>query len=130
MTNAVFTSMLNNTFVAGQPHRVSDGQGGWLVSYVSLGTVQGRMAPRMGEGETEVADNEEWEVMHVLYVEADDAVGTAIARDYLITLPAAYEDPERVYEVKGVREPSLANEHLEIDCLQRQLAANEVLSGT
>ncbi len=122
----VFASLLNNTFTIWQPERASDGQGGWLVAYSSLGTVLGRMRPR-GGSEMDTADREERNVPHVLYVTAGGSVAEQIGRECLIT-PAG--DAARVFEVQGVREPSLAGEHLEIDCFQRQLAANEVISGS
>lgn len=124
--SSVFNSLLNNSFTAWQPQRADDGQGGWLLSYSNVGTVQGRLRPR-GGSELNVADQDERRVPHVLYVKASDTVGSQIGRDFLIT-PAA--DATLIFQVQGVREPSLAGEHLEIDCYQRQLAANEVLGGS
>lgn len=122
----VFESLLNNSFVAWQPQRTADGQGGWLLTYSSVGAVQGRLRPR-SSSEIDMADQAERRVSHVLYVAADGSVAGQIGRDFLVT-PAA--EPARIFQVEGVREPSLAGEHLEIDCFQRQLAANEVLSGS
>ncbi len=119
----VFDSLLNNGFTAWQPQRASDGQGGWAVTYTAVGVVQGRMRPRSGR-ETDVADQVEQRVTHTLYVLASGSVAGQIGRDFLIT-PTG--DATRVFEVMGVREPSLAGEHLEIDCWQRQNAANELL---
>lgn len=123
---SVFESLLNRSFTAWQPQRSDDGQGGWLLSYASVGSVPGRMRPRSGS-EFDLADQPEERVDHVLYVSSDDAVGSQIGRDFLIT-PVG--EAERVFQVQGVREPSLASEHLEIDCWQRQLAANEILGGS
>lgn len=122
----VFSSLLNRAYVAWQPQRTSDGQGGFVVSFASVGQVQGRMSQRSGS-EVDVADSEERQVSHTFFVGADDSVGAQIGRDFLIT-PA--DDVNRTFIVQGVREPSLAGEHLEIDCYQRQLAANEVLIGS
>jgi head-tail adaptor len=119
----VFKSLLNNTFTAWQPQRTSDGQGGWLTTYVSAGTVRGRMRPR-SSSEAVVGDREERQVTHTLYVEAGHAVGAQIRRGWLIELGSL------LVEVQAVREPSQADEHLEIDCRERQLESNEVLSGS
>lgn len=121
---SVFSSLLNSTFSAYKPQKTADGQGGWLTTYTNVGTVAGRMRPRAGS-ELDVADSEEQRVSYVLYVEAADAVGAQIGREWLIT-----DADDRDYIVQGVREPSLAGKHLEIDCIQRQLAANEVLTGS
>ncbi len=121
---SVFTSLLNGIFAVYKPQKTADGQGGWITSYASVGSVAGRMRPRGGR-ELDVADSEEQQVPHVLYVKATDAVGMLIGREWLIT-----DADGRNYTVQGVREPSLAGKHLEIDCMQRQLAANEVLTGS
>jgi SPP1 family predicted phage head-tail adaptor len=117
----VFNSLLNNTFTAWQPQRTSDGQGGWLTTFTSAGTVLGRMRPR-SSAEADVADREERQITHVLYVAVGDVIGDQIRRGWLIELGSL------LVEVQGVREPSQANEHLEIDCRERQLEESEVLA--
>lgn len=108
----VFQSLLNNTFTVERRERTSDGQGGWEISYASLGTVEGRIRPASGR-EREVAAAEERQLSHVLYVVASED----IARGDRVTCG------DLVVEVLGVREPSLAGEHLEIDCLEVQVEA-------
>lgn len=106
---SVFTSLLNNTFTISRRVRTDDGQGGWEITYLELGTVEGRIRPATSN-EREVADSEEQQISHVLYV----AHGEDVLRGDLV------ECGDLEVEVLGVREPSLAGEHLEIDCLERQ----------
>ena len=111
----VFESLLNNTFTVYRQVRTSDGQGGWEISYLGMGTVEGRMRPATSN-EREVAANEEQQISHVLYVLAEEDV----QRGDLVALG------DLTVEVLGVREPSLADHHLEIDCLERQQGIAEV----
>jgi len=105
---SVFTSLLNNTFTVSRLVRSADGQGGHAISYVEIGDVAGRIRPTSGS-EREVADSEEQQISHVLYV----AAGSDVARGDLV------ECGDLAVEVLGIREPSLAGEHWEIDCLER-----------
>ena len=105
----VFESLLNNTFTIERRDRVWDGQGGWAIVYGEIGTVDGRIRPATTV-EREVAATEERHITHVLYV----VVGEDIARGDQVTCG------ELVVEIMGIREPSLAGRHLEIDCLERQ----------
>lgn len=116
----IFESLLNKSYEVWQPQRTDDGQGGWPTLYVQAGTVQGRMRPRSGS-ESVVADREERQITHVLYVVAGDAVGAQIARGWLIILGSL------TVEVQGVREPSQADEHLEIDCRERQIETSQMM---
>lgn len=106
--------LFNNTFTISRRVRTSDGQGGWSISYVELGTVEGRLRPA-GSAEREVADQEGRRITHVLYV----LEGTDIARGDLV------EGDGVVVEVLGIREPSRADYHVEIDCEERQVEATE-----
>lgn len=110
----VFTSLLNNTFVVWRRMRTADGQGGWPISWAELGTVEGRIRPA-SSSERVVADAEEQQISHVLYV----AAGSDVVRGDLV------ECGELSVEVLGIREPSLAGEHLEIDCMERQKEEQE-----
>ena len=105
----VFTSLLNNTFTVSRRVRTDDGQGGWGISYLELGTVEGRIRPATSS-EREVADTEEQQISHVLYV----AYGEDVLRGDRVVCG------NLEVEVLGIREPSLAGEHLEIDCLEVQ----------
>jgi SPP1 family predicted phage head-tail adaptor len=105
----VFESLLNNTFTVERRDRVSDGQGGWIVVYDEIGTVEGRIRPA-NANERVVADSEEQQISHVLYTLA----GVEVARGDRVTTG------DLTVEVLGVREPSEAGEHWEIDCLERQ----------
>lgn len=111
---SVFISLLNNTFTVSRRVRTDDGQGGWAISYLALGTVEGRIRPASST-EREVAAAQEQQISHVLYV----LHGEDVLRGDLV------ECDELVVEVLGVREPSLAGEHLEIDCLERQQESTE-----
>lgn len=106
---SVFESLLNHTFTVERRARISDGQGGWRVIYVSGGTVEGRIRPA-NTNERVVADSEEQQITHVLYTLAGEDVlrGDRVTCDDLVV------------EILGVREPSLAGHHYEIDCLERQ----------
>ena len=110
----VFESLLNNTFTVSRRTRVSDGQGGWIISYLELGTVQGRIRPT-SSSERVVAASEEQQISHVLYV----LHGADVARGDLV------ECGDLAVDVLGIREPSLAGEHLQIDCLERQQESTE-----
>ena len=110
----VFESLLNNTFTISRRTRASDGQGGWVVAYEELGTAEGRLRPASSQ-ERQVAALEERRISHVLYVVA----GTDIARGDLV------EGDDVTVEVMGVREPSRADHHLEVDCLEEQVEVSE-----
>lgn len=111
----VFESLLNNTFVVYRRERTSDGQGGWLITYNALDdTVEGRIRPATGT-EREVARSEERQISHVLYV----VHGADIERGDRVVCE------DLTVDVMGIREPSKAGEHLEIDCLERQQEENE-----
>lgn len=106
---SVFSSMLNNTFTVSRATRASDGQGGWPETFAVVGTVLGRIRPALSN-ERVVADSEEQQISHVLYTETDED----IERGDMITVSSL------VVEVLGIRNPSFAGHHWEIDCLERQ----------
>lgn len=103
----VFESLLNNTFAVARPTRVSDGLGGWSIVLVDIGDVDGRMRPA-SSAEIEVAALQQREITHVFYVVATDDLrrGDQVSGD------------GATWDVLGVREPSRADHHLEIDCRQ------------
>ncbi len=104
----VFESLLNNTFAVSRRERLSDGQGGWTVVYNAVDPVLGRIRPATST-EMTVAQSEERQITHVLYTLAD----VDIARgDQVVT-------GDLTVEVQGIREPSFAGAHWEIDCLER-----------
>ena len=107
---SVFESLLNQEYTINRRSRVSDGAGGWAIAYEELGTVDGRMRPASGD-EREVAAQEERRISHVLYVVAD----TDIVRGDQV------EGDGITVDVVGIREPSRADHHLEVDCWERQL---------
>jgi SPP1 family predicted phage head-tail adaptor len=110
---SVFTSLLNHDFTKFRRRRTPDGQGGWAVDYVSVETVRGRLRPA-SSSEREAAAREERQVTHVFYCDA----GEDITRGDRLSYSGLTVDEE------GVREPSLAGEHLEIDCLEIQAETN------
>lgn len=114
----VFESLLNNSFVISRRTRVSDGQGGWIMGYAELGTVDGRLRPASSQ-EREAAAVQERRISHVLYV----VESTDIARGDLV------EGDGVAVDVVAVREPSRADHHLEIDCWERQAEVSEELGS-
>jgi SPP1 family predicted phage head-tail adaptor len=114
MSLGVFQSLLNNDVAISRRQRSPDGQGGWPISYVTIGTVRGRIRPA-SSSERELALREERQITHVLYVIAD----TDIKRGDRVTVD------DLVVEVEAIREPSKAGEHLEIDCRERQFEEAE-----
>ena len=116
MTNC--TGWLNNTCSVSRRKRVSDDQGGWAIAYQENGTVAGRIRPA-NSTERVVADSEEQQITHVLYTLA----GVDIERGDIVTCD------DLTVEVLGIREPSLAGKHWEIDCLERQNEVTEELGS-
>jgi head-tail adaptor len=106
---SVFTSLLNHTFTVSRRRRTPDGQGGWAIDYVALGTIQGRIRPATSV-EREQAALEQRQITHVFYCLASET----IARGDRLTVG------DLVVDVEGIREPSKAGEHLEVDCLEIQ----------
>lgn len=121
---SVFLGLLNSTFTVERRSRVSDGQGGWIITYVAVGTVAGRIRPATSN-ERLVADSEEQQITHVLYTDA----GADVARGDLVTASGGPGELSMTVEVLGVREPSLAGHHWEIDCLERQDEAQTELGS-
>lgn len=115
MSSPVFQSLLNNDFAHRRRRRTPDGQGGWALDYVSMGTVRGRIRPA-NSTEREVARAEGRDVTHVFYCEAD----ADVRRGDQLQATSAGSDYTLVVDVEALREPSLAGEHLEFDCLEHQ----------
>lgn len=114
----VFESLLNNTGTAYRRRRTPDGQGGWVIDYVEVGTSECRIRPATSSERT-VAQQEERQISHVLYV----AVDADIVRG-----DRFYVD-DIVVDIKAERKPSQENdylnlEHLEFDCLEHQAEEN------
>lgn len=116
--------MLNNTFAVERRTRVSDGAGGWIIVFEAVGSVEGRIRPA-NSNERLVADSEEQQITHVLYAEA----GVDIARGDRVTTTGEAAGRELTVEILGIREPSLAGHHWEIDCLERQYEETEELGS-
>jgi SPP1 family predicted phage head-tail adaptor len=112
----VFQSMLNHPFTITRIRRTPDGQGGWPIDFVPVEQVAGRLRPASST-EREAAMLEERQITHVLYV----LYGTDIARGDMV------EGGGLTVEIQGIREPSQAHEHLEIDALeiQKEVSAQE-----
>ena len=118
---SVFESLLNRNFFVFRRERAADGQGGWPFDYVQQpGTVRGRIRP--ASSQEQVAGRQEWremrEITHVFYAVsgADVARGDRLVTDGLVV------------DVEGVREPSRAGHHVEVDCreVQQELGVEEV----
>jgi SPP1 family predicted phage head-tail adaptor len=105
----LIASLFNNTFAVERKSRTGDGHGNFPFTWSSVGSLSGRIRPASGR-EREVAAQEGREISHVLYVLAD----ADIARGDRVTTG------DLVVEVQGVREPSEAAHHLEVDCKETQ----------
>ena len=116
---SVFESLLNNDFTVRRPSRQSDGQGGFTAIYSPMGSITGRMRPQ-NAAERTVADSEEAQISHVFYTVA----GEDVLRGDLILLG------DFSVEVLDIREPSQADEHWEIDCLERQYEGDTLEAGS
>ena len=115
---SVFESLLNNTFTVSRRERVSDGQGGWTIVYNDVDPVLGRIRPVTG-AEAMVAQSEERRITHVLYTVAD----VDVARGDVVTCG------NLTVEILGIREPSFAGAHWEIDCLERTDETSEAIGS-
>jgi len=119
----VFTSLLNKEYHVARKRRTTDGQGGWSIDYVEIDPVDGRMRPA-SSSEREVAMLEERVITHVLYVVAGSDIvrGDMVSAGDLIIDGAnvTASGNEIVVEIDAISEPSEADEHLEIDCRERQ----------
>lgn len=109
MMRHLFFAGLNNLFTVERRERTTDGAGGFTLSWVTTAFVRGRIRPASSR-EREVAASEEREISHVLYVLS----GSDIVRGDRVTCN------NLTVEVMGIREPSLADQHWEIDCMERQ----------
>ena len=102
-------TLFNREFTQTRPARVTDGQGGWTVSYGAVGTTKGRLRPASAEERT-VAAQEQRRLSHVFYCDANEDIqrGDRLTEDGITV------------EVLGIREPSRARHHLECDCWETQ----------
>jgi len=111
---SVFTSLLNNDFTLERRRRTPDSQGGWVIDYVTIGTIRGRLRPASS---TEIiqAMQELRSITHVFYcLETEDILrGDRITGDDITV------------DIMAIREPSRADHHLEIDCLEVQTEISE-----
>ena len=112
---SAFTSLMNNTFYSFRRERTADGQGGWAITYAPHLTFLGRIRPATS-AEKETAQQEGRAISHVLYV----VYGTDIERGDMVI------GGRLTVDVLGVREPSQAAHHLEIDCIETQRESTEV----
>ena len=115
---SVFTSLLNNTFTVERRVRVPDGQGGWSIVFVPIPQIRGRLRPASST-EIVAAQQEQRKISHVFYcLETEDIVrGDRITAD------------EVTVDVMAIREPSRADHHLEIDCLEEQKEQDQELGS-
>lgn len=111
-------SLFNHTFAISRTTRASDGQGGWAEVVDSSWEVLGRMRPA-SSAERQVAAQEQRHLSHVLYLLA----GTDVARGDLVSGGGV------TVLVRGVREPSQAGHHLEVDCQEVQTEPGEVVGS-
>lgn len=122
----VFQSLLNYSFYAVRTTRTSDGQGGWSIGFEDLPRIDGRLRPASGR-EREVASQEQRVVTHVFYCEtaANIARGDYISPGAITINGSSLESDDIIVKVDGIREPSTAGEHYEIDCIEYQFELSE-----
>lgn len=114
---ALIEALFNKAVTIARRDRIADGQGGYSIAYVDIGAVEGRLRPATS-AERDVADQEQREITHVLYV----LHGTDIARGDQVEVDGLTLD------VLGVREPGRMDYHLEVDC--RQVQHEETETGS
>jgi head-tail adaptor len=122
MTDLTFESLLNNTFIIYRKARTFDGQGGWAESWLEAATIAGRLRPVVGR-ESDTADQAQRVVTHVLYT----LPAVDIQRGDMV-VGAGGAGHSAVLDVLGIREPSHAGHHWEIDCEEREKEPEEVTS--
>jgi SPP1 family predicted phage head-tail adaptor len=105
----MFKSLLNCVFTVNRRTRTADNQGGHTIGYSAIGTIEGRIRPASGS-EKVSANAEGRQISHVLYTEASVDVERG---DQISFGP-------RNFEVLGIRNPSMAGHHFEIDCMEIQ----------
>lgn len=110
---SVIGSMYNRTFTVSRKTRTSDGKGGWRTAYAEIGAVDGRIRPATSAERT-LAAQEQRQISHVLYVDADEDIERG---------DQVEADDGLLVDVQGVREPSRAGHHLEVDCMETQREA-------
>ena len=116
---ALIEALFNQTVTISRRDRIADGQGGYSILYADVGAVEGRLRPA-SSAERDVADQEQRAISHVLYV----LHGTDIARGDQVEVDGLTLD------VMGVREPSRAGYHLEVDCMEVQPETATAESGS
>lgn len=106
-------NLLNKTASIFRKTRTSDGQGGFVESYVSQGSCLVRVSPNRGS-EREIASLEDRQVAYMVYTltTVDIKRGDKLVIDDLSL------------EVLSVVEPSLAGHHYEIECIEWQKAVS------
>jgi SPP1 family predicted phage head-tail adaptor len=114
----IIEGLFNDWFAISRRERVSDGQGGWPVGWASVGLVRGRIRPATA-AEIESAAQQQRQITHVLYV----LPVAGVARGDRV----ASSDLTLTVDVQGVRDPSHAGHHWEVDCVEVQ---REVASET
>src|SRR3972149_252993 len=110
----VFQSLLNHNFAVERRVRTLDHQGGWLINYSPINAILGRLRPA-SSAEIIAAQQEQRRISHIFYCVA----GEDIVRGDRLTGEGVMVD------VMAIREPSRADEHYEIDCLEIHAEAAE-----
>lgn len=123
LDTSIIAAGFNNSFAVERRTRVDDGQGGWVITYAETedSPIRGRIRPA-NSNERMVADSEERQITHVLYT----LQGEDIARGDRVTVQGG----GLTVEILGIREPSEAGHHWEIDCLEKQYEETEGLEGS
>lgn len=110
----ILQTLFNNEFGLFRVVRTSDLQGGWAETLELQGTFRGRLYPigglrRRGLSK-EYGESQEVQISHILYTNSNEDV----RKGDFITLRTI------TLEAMMVREPSGAQHHLEIECIERQ----------
>lgn len=127
---SVFVSLLNYDFFAVRMARVSDDQGGWLVGFVDLPPILGRLRPATSR-EREVAAQNQRVITHIFYCETDAnlARGDYISPSAIVIDDGSLRSADIIVQVEGNREPSTSGHHYEIDCIEYQFEAVDFLTS-
>jgi len=122
----VFESLLNHDFSVLGMRRSSDGAGGFPIEYYVKGTIRGRLRPANSR-ERETAMREERFITHVFYCLADEDInrGDRLTPGVVSVDGFHIVSSDILVEVDGIREPSTAGAHWEIDCIERQFSESE-----
>jgi len=125
----VFNSLLNLDFNAVRMTRDPDGHGGWEVGFIEIPSILGRLRPATSR-EREVAAQEQRVITHVFYSETSANLGRGdyISPGLIVISGEDLRSSDIIVKIEGNREPSTADHHFEIDCIEYQPSVTQFLT--